>query len=152
MGLLGLFRDLQSQHLEHRSNVARTQRCSRCNLSNDVMVEAIGKGLARPAGFVLDADDIADGHKDAASAASRNAWVSLQLSRCVSCERRGWFAHPLAVLVTPQWTLGGAILGSMAALFGHFTLEANVAIGAALGLGYGVARRLGRADRFVRRV
>ncbi len=120
-------------------------------MTNDVDVDAVGAGVARPAGFLLDAEDVAEGHRDAESAASRNAWVSLQLAECVSCNRRGWLAHLLAILVTPHWTIGGAILGAIGALFGALTLEANVLIGAALGLGYGVARRLGRADRAVRR-
>lgn len=151
MGLIGLFRDLQSQRLEHRTRLARVQRCRRCGLSNEVSVEAIGAAVARPAGFLLDADDLAEGQADAQTSASRNAWVSLQLARCVSCERRGWLAHGLALVVVPHWIAGGAILGAFAALFGQLTLEANVLIGGALGLGYGVARRLGRADLAVRR-
>lgn len=151
MGLIGLFRDLQSQHLEHRATFTRTQRCRRCGIATEVSVEAVGAGLARPAGLLLDAEDVAEGHRDAESAASRNAWVSLQLAQCVSCNRRGWLAHPLAILVTPHWTIAGAILGAFAALFGALTLGANVLIGAALGLGYAVARRLGQADRAVRR-
>jgi hypothetical protein len=151
MGLLGLWKDVQSQRLEQRVSLGRSQRCRRCGLTSDVLVEARGEAVARPAGLMLNANDLAEGQAEAASAASRNAWVSLQLARCVSCERRGVLANALAVVVTPHWVLGGATLGAVVGLVGAWPVQTSGLIGAALGLGYGAARRLGRADVAVRR-
>lgn len=152
MSLLGLFRDLQSQRLTHVQNLARVQRCRRCHLSTEVLVEARGVGLARPAGFILDADDVAEGHAEAESASRRNAWLSLALSRCVSCGKRPLWAHPLAILATPLWTASGVIGGLVAAPITGEPMRTTMLIGGALALGYGVARRLGKADLAVKRV
>jgi len=150
MSLLGLVRDLQSQRLKHQNTYAHIQRCGRCGLSSEVSVAGKGAGIARPAGFVLNQDDVSEGHAEAESAAKRNAWINLHLARCVSCERRPLTAHALAVVVTLHWTIAGVIVASVGGLLSTWPMEASMTVGGALTLGYAVGRRIGHADLSVK--
>ncbi|MEW5742182.1 MAG: hypothetical protein AB1938_24920, partial [Myxococcota bacterium] len=111
--LITLLQATQAERVTQRVRVALQQRCSRCRLVNDVEVTEEGRGTVAPHGWDLSvrAEDVSEGQDAAWRQAQRNARVSLFLSRCVACGKRGRLAFPVAGLLALPWLVLAALVG-----------------------------------------